>query len=229
MAQCPSCSKNISISEENFGTLYRCEHCQAEFFIGFDGAPENSKEPVASEHTKSVVLPPVVNLEQKMTLDYSNNEVSNDAPNLYNIEPSGNDTETPNYLQVNQPEAQQAQPEPETAPPMMQPFQEPTHKQSSAFADFTKDVRDFGNEVSESGILTFDIEITGIDLGETKKELLEALDDARFGWNMDDINKSINDGKLILKDISAPKIIVLVKRITPIGLVLNWRHHVSTQ
>lgn len=97
------------------------------------------------------------------------------------------------------------------------------------FKNFAEDVQNFGNEISESGILTFDIEISGIDLGETKRELLDALDDKRFGWNLDDITQNIKDGTLTITNVSAPKIIVLVKRITPIGLNLNWRHHVSTQ
>lgn len=119
-------------------------------------------------------------------------------------------------------------PEPMTMPdPEMSMAAAPEKK--SAFQDFANDVQNFGNDTSTTGVLSFDIEISGIDLADTKKDLLEALDDQRFGWNLEDVSQKISNGSLKLENVSAPKIIVLVKRIAPMGLTLNWRHHVSTQ
>ncbi|OYZ19531.1 MAG: hypothetical protein B7Y39_11930, partial [Bdellovibrio sp. 28-41-41] len=229
-------------------TLYRCEHCNAEFFIGFDGAPENSKEPLAAdlvanqqpdeepniqteEPIASQMLPP---LDGGMTLDYGTPE--NDPYSQHPDQPQSNDLFN---IQATQDEPQ---PEmnslPEMNPLPDDPIQQPTPQtakahtpkpQSNAFKNFTDDVQNFGNDVSETGLLSFDIEISGIDLGETKRDLIEALEDKRFGWNIDDLTQNMKDGKLTLSNVSAPKIIVLVKRITALGLVLNWRHHVSTQ
>lgn len=202
MAQCPNCSKSIAVTEDHFGTLYRCEHCGTEFFIGFDGAPENSKEPIASD---PVVEEPAVTPLSDMSADPQESTNQQPTSDLFNIQ-------TPSYEQSFY---QSPEPGGETG--------------SDVFKSFTEDVQNFGNEISETGILTFDIEISGIDLGEIKRDLIEALDDKRFGWNLEEITESIKDGKLTLSNVSAPKIIVLVKRITPIGLSLNWRHHVSTQ
>lgn len=213
MTQCPSCSQSIAVGEEHFGTLYRCEHCQAEFFIGFDGKPENSKEPIVSDNLSSVSKMAANIIQPMETLDneINSNELFPNQPeqgsgDIYNIESSDS-----------------------VATPEISEQDIFAQKSTGAFNDFTQDVRDFGNDSVTAGILSFDIEISGIDLGEIKRDLIEALDDKRFGWNLPELTQNIKEGKLIIKNISAPKVIVLVKRITPIGLSLNWRHHVSTQ
>ncbi len=213
MVQCPICSKSIAVTENNYGTLYRCEHCQAEFFIGFDGVPENSKEPHPTDLSSNVMTPlPERNEAPRdiFSIDNGEQQQNQDQPDAYAMngdEPAGEN----HYSEPNQDNEIRPQPT------------------SDAFKNFAQDVQDFGNDSVTSGLLTFDIEISGIDLGEMKRDLLDALDDKRFGWNLSDITQQIRDGTLILKNVSAPKIIVLVKRITPIGLNLSWRHHVSTQ
>jgi hypothetical protein len=242
MAQCPNCSKSIAITDDNFGTLYRCEHCNAEFFIGFDGAPENSKEPLAADlipdqpppdevpniqTTEPIASQMLAPLDGGMTLDYGSPEndpyaqQQSQSNDLFNIQAT----------QDEPPPEMNSMPDMNSLPeePAQQPTQQTSKSKGNAFKNFTDDVQSFGNDVSETGLLSFDIEISGIDLGETKRDLIEALDDKRFGWNVEDLTQNMKDGKLTLSNISAPKIIVLVKRITALGLVLNWRHHVSTQ
>jgi hypothetical protein len=220
MAQCPNCSKPIAITDDNFGTLYRCEHCNTEFFIGFDGVPENSKEPLieTDEPIASQMLSPI---DGGMTLDYGSPgndpyaQQQSQSNDLFNIQ----DNHAEPQQEMNSlPEESVQQTTPQTPKPS-----------GNAFKNFTDDVQSFGNDTSETGLLSFDIEISGIDLGETKRDLIEALEDKRFGWNIDDLTQNMKGGKLTLSNVSAPKIIVLVKRITALGLVLNWRHHVSTQ
>lgn len=214
MTQCPSCLKTIAVAENNYGTLYRCEHCTVEFFIGFDGMPENSKEPLVSEE-KNISDEPIAPLDTK-TLQPYGNESENASVNIYNIDPTNQQNRDPldqqNLNSIGQSD-----------------FNEAALSTDSAFQNYIQDVRDFGNDSVATGILSFDIEISGIDLAELKSQLLEALDDKRFGWNLPELSQKIKDGKLTISNISAPKIIVLVKRIMPIGLGLNWRHHVSTQ
>lgn len=234
MAQCPNCSKPIAVTEDHFGTLYRCEHCKTEFFIGFDGAPENSKEPLPSDVIVEEPIEPVVQPINPVDMNVS---PPADAPavSLSDMLASPDDQSNQNLptsdlFNIQTPSYEQPEQNYEQSPPM-EPLVEipPERPVSNAFKDFTDDVQNFGNEISEAGILSFDIEISGIDLGETKRDLIEALEDKRFGWNIEEITENIKDGKLTLTNVSAPKIIVLVKRITPIGLSLNWRHHVSTQ
>lgn len=37
---CPSCQKDQTVGEQNYGALYTCGSCQAVYFINFDGVPE---------------------------------------------------------------------------------------------------------------------------------------------------------------------------------------------
>lgn len=231
MTQCPNCSKKISVTEDNYGTLYRCEHCQTEFFIGFDGVPENSKEPLVGgdelpSESKVVefVLP-----STPLSLSGENEEPNKslNSADLFHItsaEPDGK--KDSDIFSLNSPAPDPAQ---EMSTVSSNQSQIKESAPSGAFQSFTQDVQDFGNEFVGSGILSFDIEISGIDLGDTKRDLLEALEDKRFGWNLLELNQNIKDGTLTIKGLTAPKAIVLVKRIASLGLNLNWRHHVSTQ
>lgn len=42
---CPSCQREVSVSEQNYGALYTCDHCQAVYFINFEGQPEYGEVP----------------------------------------------------------------------------------------------------------------------------------------------------------------------------------------
>lgn len=248
MALCPSCSKSISISEDNFGTLFRCEHCQSEFFIGFDGVPENSKEPVVTDDL--VPTNPSLDSSLMPSLEmtgFNSLPELNPSGDLFNIASSSPDSASEAMSGVNASGFSETSLASDTGAlhatevdaEMNSPgFQsnmgqaqvtEVEHNMSSAFQTFAQDVQDFGNDTAMNGVLSFDIEISGIDLGDLKVDLIEALDDRRFGWSAEELTQKIADGKLTIENISAPKMIVLVKRITPMGLTLNWRHRVSTQ
>ena len=51
MAQCPSCQSSIEIGPQHHGALYNCTHCNAVFFVGWDGQPEMPEvhEPIPVE------------------------------------------------------------------------------------------------------------------------------------------------------------------------------------
>ncbi len=44
MADCPKCHSSLEIPEQNFGTLFTCPACQAVYFVGWDGVPEQPQE-----------------------------------------------------------------------------------------------------------------------------------------------------------------------------------------
>ncbi|MBL7546194.1 MAG: hypothetical protein JNL11_20405 [Bdellovibrionaceae bacterium] len=238
MAQCPNCSKSIAITEDHFGTLYRCEHCKSEFFIGFDGVPENSKEAPVVEGEPA--MPPVSISPEPTAIDSVNNMMAPVASEVAMLEPVATAEDSSASLFNIEPSTQGF------SPPFMEPSSLPAEDVASAndlspegenrpqptsnsFQEFADDVKNFGNDAAFSGVLSFDIEISGIDLGDMKRDLLEALDDKRFGWNLDELSQNIKDGLLKLENVSAPKTVVLVKRVIPIGLSVHWRHHVSVQ
>lgn len=40
MISCPSCQKQVDIQDKHMGTLFSCPHCNAVFYINFEGQPE---------------------------------------------------------------------------------------------------------------------------------------------------------------------------------------------
>lgn len=57
MSSCPSCHGQILIAEANFGTLLACPLCSSIFFVGWDGQPELSANPVVEEPSTEADLP----------------------------------------------------------------------------------------------------------------------------------------------------------------------------
>lgn len=51
---CPSCNKEQSVTEHNYGALFTCPTCQAVYFVNFDGQPEygevSNEVPVDDPH-----------------------------------------------------------------------------------------------------------------------------------------------------------------------------------
>ena len=73
MADCPKCHSSVEIPEQNFGTLFTCPACQAVYFVGWDGVPEQPQdsaetfqhqenpapvEPFSSEEPSDAVIAP---------------------------------------------------------------------------------------------------------------------------------------------------------------------------
>ena len=52
---CPSCQKDQSVGEQNYGALYTCSSCQAVYFINFDGQPEYGE--MGSQDLQSFEIP----------------------------------------------------------------------------------------------------------------------------------------------------------------------------
>lgn len=42
---CPSCQKDVTVTEQNYGALYTCDQCQAVYFINFEGQAEYGEVP----------------------------------------------------------------------------------------------------------------------------------------------------------------------------------------
>jgi hypothetical protein len=65
---CPSCHKDVPVTESNYGALYTCATCQAVYFINFDGQPEFENAP--SDISNAPVSPtyPLTENEQSSQL-----------------------------------------------------------------------------------------------------------------------------------------------------------------
>ncbi len=173
--QCPSCHKDVPLSEKQFGALYTCRKCQSVYFVNFDGVPEYGEV----------------------------------APIEFVTE---NDQPEENLAVVENNE---------------QPFQAfETIPDTNPFDTIAREIETFGNQETEISGLTYDLKITGLDSKESIYVLKEALSDAKFGWNSDEITNQINYGSLEIKQINPVQAYVIAKRIQFIDAEMVWSQNV---
>lgn len=55
MSPCPVCFQQVQILDQHHGTLLTCPHCQAVFFVGWDGQPESASIPEPTVTPESAV------------------------------------------------------------------------------------------------------------------------------------------------------------------------------
>lgn len=98
---------------------------------------------------------------------------------------------------------------------------------SEASPETFSDVTAFGNSNQEEGALTYHLRIRGIDLGETRRELRDALSDSRFGWIAEEIMAQVDSsGELMIRNMNPAKAAILVGRIKFLPLQIDWTQEV---
>jgi hypothetical protein len=101
-------------------------------------------------------------------------------------------------------------------------FFKSTQTDSSDFSD----VLGFGNSDTTSGILKYIVVIEGLDVAKTVRDLKEAMQDSRFGWEVSEVLSQVNRGRLVITDLSPAKAFVLINRIKYLPLKISWRQDV---
>ncbi len=202
MVGCPHCLKQIEINEENFGTLFQCPYCHTEFFVDFNGLPENSKAP-----SIDTTEPPPAEIPGHDGFP-RNGEILDHEKILDNKE----------VLEPIEPSQVFA------AKPLIDVFED--QEQKNHFFD---EVVAFGNDSKNyENVLSFDVTIEDIDLPEQKRDLIELLEDKRLGLDIDEIKIKLNSGKLKIENFPAAKAIVLIQRIQGLSLTVYWSQNVAT-
>lgn len=207
MALCPNCQISIEIGSEHFGSLFRCPNCKAEFFVGFDGVPENSKEP-------ALVDDPVVDSTQPVdeSLGMGTTDQLNPSYDMYSI--LNSNASEPIKINDDNPTSENFDSQKVN-----------DINQSTRTADIVQDIQDYANSTANS--LTFDLVITGFDLAEQRDVLLEILADKKFNWDLENIKSLIALGKLELKNVAPAKSVILIKRLLSAGIEINWSQNVE--
>lgn len=142
--------------------------------------------------------------------------------------------ESPESLEA-QPEIQEPEPEAYVAPAVApewtpEPAEEPAppaepEKEYSS-PDFS-DVADYANaDRNAGGPLSYTLHIRGLELADTFEKLREALTDSRFGWDSEDIMRTVSAGELLLKGLNPTKASILVSRIKYLPVELDWTQEV---
>lgn len=197
MANCPKCGQAI---DSDFG-MFNCPACQVFLSVDLDG-----KISLAEDVND---VPP------------SKNEAD---PATYDVEPVFDAFEINPTV------------EPEVATPASMDFgqvafteeevEEPkTRVLDSASLD---DVVEFGNSAlssSQTGGILYDIYLSGIDTAEIREEIRLHVGDRKFLWNVEDVMRSIKNGRLVIRRVNAVKAALFIQRIKHLDVDIQWKQH----
>ncbi len=201
MVQCPDCNKE---QEANFG-MVTCSSCGAVFMVEFDGTV-NQPENVEYEEGAA----PVEESHTEEPLFADINEEAVVAESTYDE----------NFLEPLSEEGE-AEAEPSESPAReTRPSNDPLGIQKFDSS---------GGSNLADGEYLYDILISGIDSGEIKKDLLQALSDKRFALKMEDLRAKIRDGQLAILSLNPVRAMLIVLRIQEMDVQIEWRQRHHTQ
>ena len=96
------------------------------------------------------------------------------------------------------------------------------------FSDIAGEISDFGNTEVQLAGLNYDLKITGIDTQETMKLFIEAIQDSKFGWDHNEIIKTVKNGAVEFTKLSPVKAYILAKRIQFLDIEKHWKQNVMS-
>lgn len=219
--ECPNCQNQVNITEAQYGALYTCVHCQAVYFVGFDGQPQFEANP-AIDAAKPLDLnsaeqnPITMQLNQLDPLGL--NSAGTMDPNASGF--SAQDFSSPIALA------------PETTAPVAKevPGKKQIHRalpqEARVVTDETLEevlveINEFGNSSVDSPI-KFSVLIDGLDTKETIENFIEAISDKKFGLVTEDITKKIRNGRCEIQGLNPVAAFVLAKRIQFLEIESTW-------
>ena len=249
MTPCPACHQPVELQDKHWGTLFTCPHCNAVFFVDWNGRPEvvqhetlEQAVETGSEYSAGQEEDPYQNFESitpdagaefkapieeqwtDQSLDSSLEGVPFVASEISNeILPEENSGEVSLEMET---------PEEEALENFDLPLDQHLQVQNLAMenvqsdsADFS-DVSDFANSDQLSSPISYEVKIEGLDSSHLVKELKEAMTDSRFSWDVVDLLSNINKGVLVLPGLSPAKASVLINRIKYLPFKISWRQDV---
>ena len=239
---CPKCGAAL---KDDYG-MQPCPGCQAIVFIDMEGvARVGDDNPPAQDETPAHAAPePASHVEEAPSFPDSLAEM----PGGQFMEPTPDPVaeEVPHLGP--EPQEMAAAPEAEPsheAPPVetaseefnmdqMLGYQEPAAPVEPD--DEAVDISDFANSeasLAKDGLLLFRVFIggpkLGIDSKEMREQVREAIEDARFGWDVNQVMSRINKGVLRLDDLSPVKATIIVSRLKRLPLEITWEQYLVTQ
>lgn len=212
---CPNCNNDQTVTEGNFGALFTCKSCQAVYFIGFDGKPEFGEiqpyEIIPDEPLDMSTLPPT-NLPDAISAVMDELSKTNEvAVELDPMQPLTDFNQNEFSVDTQPFEALVPQPVQSTA--------------RSPFADIAKEISDYGNSESQIAHLNYDLRVAGLDTAELISGLKEAIDDSRFGWDMNEVMKTMKAGEIRFEKLNPVKAFILAKRLQFLNVDKIWNQN----
>ncbi len=209
MAACPKCGQAI---DADFG-MFNCPSCQVFLSVDLDGQvtlAEDVGEPAGFVEAPSVEQPSVDN-------NFENFDSFDMDPHISKVE-----AEPSQDLGMAIADGSDL---PAVADLLEEEQEGSTRVLDSASMD---DVVAFGNSElssSQTGGILYDIYLSGIDTAEIKEEIRLHIEDKKFLWNVDDLLRSIKNGRLIIRRVNAVKTALFIQRIKHLDIDIQWKQH----
>ena len=140
-------------------------------------------------------------------------ETSGASPVSFQEEIVAQDLDVPNY----DPAIQELPPEPETEP-MVEP--EPMEDIPEG------EVFQFNDTDPAQGPMSYSVIVAKIDTKELRNQILEAINDPKFGWDPREVMKSVQAGVLHFNDLNPVKASVLVQKLRDLPIEISWTQNV---
>lgn len=214
---CPNCQIDAAITEQLYGALYTCGGCQAVYFINFEGQPEFG-EVSTDILTDMISEPAAVEIspgpDMQEAPPMNNDYASSLEPQIDSVDMVDFDNKLDEQF-VSQAEDSGLQ----------TPQAEPDEIKSNSFTDIAKEISDFGNTEVQLGSLNYDLKITGLDTQETMLLFKEAIEDSKFGWDANELLRTIKNGQIKLERLSPVKAYILAKRLQFLDIEKHWKQN----
>lgn len=190
--ECPSCHKDVKVTEAQYGALYTCSSCQAVYFVNFDGNPEYDSTPPTQIHDGSQISIQTGNGGTTVGL---NTAIANaqEMPADFSLTSMYQNTEE-TLVQASVP---------------------------TALENAISDIQNFGNQNVDVN-LTFNLKVSGLDTKDLISDFFDSINDSKFGWVAEDIMKSIINGQCVIKNIKPVSAHIIAKRLQFVDLTLDW-------
>jgi hypothetical protein len=105
------------------------------------------------------------------------------------------------------------------------PVEESPPQESMNLSDYANSEFSQGKD----GAFVYNVSISDIDSKEIREFLREAINDARFGWDVQSIMDQVKHGELLLKNMSPVKASILINRIKRLPVKIRWEQYAITQ
>lgn len=223
MVSCPVCGTQ---NEGDFG-LINCTSCGSPFFIQIDGSVEvASSEPAPARASTSPNVQAAApeqsdDVSQSILDDFQDVNRQGDFESVSRKPRATPPVEEPLFEALPSLDYSSAPPLPESSP-----------GPSATSGENMEDIAAFGNSeqsLAREGAYRFTLTVTGIDSAEIKTEVKDALTDGRFLWDIEALIASMEDGVLIINDLSAVKSALVVQRLKILPVEIKWEQHAIHQ
>jgi hypothetical protein len=252
MPQCPVCAAEIS---DDFG-LIECSNCKTPLLVQMDGsvqsmaedasASEVSVDTTRSSHSSEVTAPTdaaAMPVNDVMNMDLSDLLVDEAMSPDFGAEEA---VDAIAGVDMSEAPLVGRDEEPEPPPPLPDEAQSaleneiPEVSDVDAFFDEPEptpaaaapitDLSHLANETeAQNGPLVYTVLVSGIDTAEIRKEFRDLIADRRFLLDVDAILRSINAGRVRMKNITAVKAVLLIHRLRSLPVHVQWEQHVVHQ